>query len=92
MLKINSLGKVAGSLYQDKLMACLPFLKDAAIQRQIQLGSELNIYHTACHFLVGGNEVGGGERGYVCLKDSTVLAYNDCGKTYSRLNVSETQS
>lgn len=57
VLKIDSLGKVAESLYKDELMACLPFQKDAAIVREIQLGSELNMQHNVCfYFFV-----------YVCL-------------------------
>lgn len=83
VLKIDSLGKVAESLYKDKLMACLPFQKDAAIVREIQLVSELTMHHTVCFYFLFMS---------VCLKHCVILPYNDSGRTTFRLIVSEMQS
>lgn len=68
VLKIDSLGKVAESLHKDKLMACLPFQKDAAIVREIRLGSELNMQHNVCFYFLFMS---------VCLKHCVILPYND---------------
>lgn len=83
VLKMDSLGKVAESLYKDKLMACLPFQKDAAIVREIQLGSELNMQHNVCFYFLFMS---------VCLKHCVILPYNDSGRTTFPLIVSEMQS